>query len=574
MSMTEQSFMKAVFFGVIAEDVVFPYPELPDAESSRLHALLDRVRKFLDANVKASEIDIGGAVPASVLSGLRDLGLFGLAIPTEYGGQGLGSTAYARVIEEVAMVDGSIALLLHVHQAVAARGILMFGTDDQKRRFLPELARGDKIAAFALTEHAAGSDAGSIRTLAAYDEAARCYLLNGAKPWVTNGAFADLLMVFARTNPADEGSKPRTTAFIVERGPGVETREKYEMLGMRATQVAHITFENVSVSEANVVGEPGKGFKIAMTVLNEARVGLAAAMVGYCRALINLSVLRLRKRRSFGRVIGEYPILKDKVSRMVCDTYAIESMTYLTTGLADRGVEDYSLESAICRVAGTEALWRVVNEALQLGAGAGYVRGHPLERQLRDARTLFAIDGTNEVLRCFIALAGLRGPGQRLSEVQSAMYEPVKGFGLLRDFAVRKVREALRRDRITRAHALLARETVMFEEIADELSRSCDRALREHGSEIAEMQYPQMRIANIAIDLYALVACIARTSRVIERGGEDGARRHLDLTSMFATTAQTRMLANLQHLEHNDDELRKAIAARIYTDGGYPFDIL
>jgi acyl-CoA dehydrogenase family protein 9 len=572
--MTEQSFMKALFCGVIAEDVVFPFPELNESERVRLHTLLERVRKFLESSVKPADLDATGIIPESVLDGMRELGLFGLAIPPEYGGQGLSTTAYARVIEEVASVDASLGLMLHVHQAVAARGLLLFGNDEQKRRFLPELARGDKISAFALTEQAAGSDAGSIRTLAAIDEARDCYVLNGSKPWVTNGELADLFLVFARTNPADEGSKPRITAFIVERGPGVETHERREILGVRAAAVAHVAFENVVVPEANVIGEAGKGFKIAMSVLNEARLGVAAALVGQCRALINLSVLRLRKRRSFGRVIGEYPILKDKISRMVCDTYVIESMTYLTTGLADRGVEDYSLESAIGRVASTEALWRVVNEAMALGGSPGYVRGHPLERHLRDARVAFVIDGTNEVLRCFIALAGLRGPGQRLSDVQSAMYEPVKGFGLLREFAVRKVREALRRDRITQAHPLLARETVMFEEIADELSRACDRALREHGSEIAEMQYPQMRIANIVIDLYGLAACIARTTRIIEREGEGGARRHLDLTTMFATTAQARMLSNLQQLEHNDDELRRAISSRIYTDGGYPFDII
>jgi acyl-CoA dehydrogenase family protein 9 len=572
--MTEQSFMKALFFGVIAEDVVFPFPELGEAESGRLHGLLERVRKLLEQSVRPADIDAAGIIPESVLDALREAGLFGLAIPAEYGGEGLSTTAYARVIEEVAAFDASVALMLHVHQAVAARGLLLFGTEEQKRRFLPELARGDKIAAFALTEQAAGSDAGSIRTLAVLDGDQGAYRLNGSKPWVTGGELADLFIVFARTNPADEGSKPRITAFVVERGRGVETRERLETLGLRAAAVAHVAFDDVLVPKDNVIGEPGKGFKIAMTVLNEARLPLAAALVGQCRALINLSVLRLRKRRSFGRVLGEFPILKDKVSRMVCDTYVIESMTYLTAGLADRGVEDYSLESAICRVASTESLWRVVNEAMQLGAGAGYVRGHPLERHLRDARVAFVIDGTNEVLRCFIALAGLRGPGQRLNDVQTAMYEPVKGFGLLRDFAVRKVREALRRDRITRAHLLLARESVMFEEVADELGRACDRVLREHGSEIAEMQYPQMRIANVAIDLYALAACISRTSRVIERGGEDGARRHLDLTTMFATTAQVRMLSNLQHLEHNDDELRKAIAARIYTDGGYPFDIV
>ncbi|HMJ15323.1 MAG TPA: acyl-CoA dehydrogenase family protein, partial [Polyangiaceae bacterium] len=352
--MTEQSFMKALFFGVIAEDVVFPYPELGESEKVSLHGLLERVRKFLEQSVKSAELDDERAIPASVLEGMRELGLFGLAIPREYGGEGLSTTAYARVIEEIATVDASLALVLNVHQAVAARGLLMFGSDEQKQRFLPALARGERLGAFALAEQAAGSDAGSIRTLAALDEDRGVYRLNGFKPWVTNGELADVFIVFARTNPADEGSKPRVIALAVERGPGVDTSERQDTLGVRAAGVVQVTFNDVVVPKENVIGDPGKGFKIAMSVLNEARLGLAAALVGQCRGLINLSVLRLRKRRSFGRVIGEYPILKDKVSRMVCDTYVIESMTYLTTGLADRGVEDYSLESAIGRVATTE----------------------------------------------------------------------------------------------------------------------------------------------------------------------------------------------------------------------------
>jgi acyl-CoA dehydrogenase family protein 9 len=231
--MTEQSFMKALFFGVIAEDVVFPYPELGDTERTSLHALLDRVRKFLETAVKPAEIDSAGMIPDAVLEGLRELGLFGMSIPTQYGGQGLSMTAYSRVIQEVAAVDASVALTLHVHQAVAARALLMFGNEAQKQLFLPLLARGDKIAAFALTEQATGSDAGSIRTLAALDESTQSYRMTGAKPWVTNGEIADLFIVFARTNPAEEGNKPRITAFVVERGAGVATRERQETLGAR-----------------------------------------------------------------------------------------------------------------------------------------------------------------------------------------------------------------------------------------------------------------------------------------------------------------------------------------------------
>jgi acyl-CoA dehydrogenase family protein 9 len=313
---------------------------------------------------------------------------------------------------------------------------------------------------------------------------------------------------------------------------------------------------------------------VAMAALNDARIALCASTVGQSRELVNLTVKRLIKRRSFGRVVGEFSILKDKVAKMMSDTYAIESMVYFTAGLVDRGVEDYSLESAICRVACSEALWRVANVAMQAAAGIGYFKSHPHERILRDARASFVVDGTNETLRCFNALAGMRGPGVRMSEVQRAMYEPIKGFGLLRDFAVRKVREALRRERMTMAHALLDREAVIFEEAVDELASAVDRELREHGTEIAEMQQIQQRIANVAIDLFALAAVIARTTSIIEERGEAGARRHIDLTIMFAAAARGRMRSHLERLQRNDDELRKLIAARTYTDGGYPFDVV
>jgi acyl-CoA dehydrogenase family protein 9 len=570
--MDEQSFMKAAFFGVIAEDVIFPYPLPSEEERSRVQALLEGVRGLFEGAIDAAVNDERGEIDAAEIQGVRELGLFGLSIPSEFGGLGLSITAQARVIQEVAAHDLSLALVLVVHGAICAKTVLDFGTDEQKRELVPLIARGDMIAAFALTERQAGSDAGVIRTHAAYDSETRGYVLNGEKPWVTSGRMASLFVVFARTSRPEEGHKPRLTAFVVKKGPGVELGETHETLGVRASGLSEVRFSAVRLGPEAVIGERGKGFKVAMAVLSDARPLLSAALVGQCRALVDLTVKRLRKRRSFGRVIGEFPIMKDKIAKMMSDTFAIESMTYLTTGIADRGVEDYSLESAICRVASAETLWRVVNDAMQAAAGSGYVKPSPLGRYLRDARAGFVIDGTNETLRCFIALSGLRGPGERISEVVSAMYEPVKGFGLLRDFALRKVREALRRERMSRASPLLSRESVVFEEATEELARVADRALREHGREIAEMQYPQMRIANVAIDLYALAACISRTTQAIELRGESGARRQLDLCTMFDAAAEGRMRSNIEKLEHNDDELRKLIAARTYTDGGYPFD--
>jgi len=574
MEMPEQSFMKALFSGVIAEDVIFPFPQIAPAERDRVHDLIGKIRSLASTELDAARTDREARLDSAVLDRARALGLFGLAIPVEYGGAGLSSGAYARVLQEIAGADASLALVLHTHQALVARALLTFGDDRQKAEFLPRLARGELIAGFALTEHAAGTDAGSIRTVAEIDEKGEAYLLNGEKPWVTSAAIANLFIVFARTNRYAEGNKPHLVALIVERGPGVEVGEPHDLLGVRGSGVAPLILKDAVVPVDRALGEVGKGFKVAMAALNDARIALSASTVGQSRELVTMTIKRLTKRRSFGRVVGEFSILKDKVAKMVADSYAIESMVYVTTGLVDRGVEDYSLESAICRVACSEALWRVANEAMQAAAGIGYFKSHPIERILRDARASFIVDGTNETLRCFIALAGMRGPGVRMSEVQRAMYEPIKGFGLLRDFAVRKVREALRRERLTRAHPLLDRETVIFEEAVDELARAVDRELREHGTEIAEMQQIQLRIANVAIDLYALAACMARTTAMIEEHGEAGARRHIDLTIMFAGAARARIKSHLERLEHNDDELRKLIAARTYTDGGYPFDVV
>ena len=202
------------------------------------------------------------------------------------------------------------------------------------------------------------------------------------------------------------------------------------------------------------------------------------------------------------------------------------------------------------------------------------MQDYPYERLLRDARINLIFEGTNEILRCFVALSGMAGPGKALADVVKAMREPIKGFGLLSDFAVRKARTVLGRERMTRAHPLLSREAVIFEEFTAELSAQVEAVLRKHGRDIAEMQYTQKRVAEMAMDLYGIAACISRTTRAIERRGEDGARREIDLTSIFTASAQTRLRQNVHDFTRNDDELRKAVASRAYADRAYPFDIL
>jgi acyl-CoA dehydrogenase family protein 9 len=569
----EQSFMKALFHGVIAEDIIFPFPETPKDERENVGLMLDSIRRFFNANVDSAKIDRDHEIPQPVIAGLKELGLFGLQIGAEHGGLGLSTHSYLRVMQEIAARDSSIAVTLGAHQSIGLKALLLFGTPELRQRYLPQLATGEKVAAFALTEPGAGSDAAAIKTHAEPAADGSHYVLNGSKIWITNGGFADMFTVFARTSPAEEGRKPKITAFLVERGPGVTSGPNEHKLGIRGSSTTEVFFEDVRVPRENVIGEVGKGFKVAMEVLNNGRLGLAVGCVGMGSALIKMAIDRVQERRAFGRPIGDFGMIKDKIATMLALVYALESMTYLTASMVDAKT-DYSIESAICKVTGSETLWYVVNETLQIAAGIGYMQEYPYERMLRDARINLIFEGTNEILRAFIALSGMAGPGKALAEVARAMREPIKGFGLLSDFAVRKARTMLGRERVGRTHPLLSREAVIFEDYAGELAAQTENMLRKHGRDIAEMQYAQRRIAEMAMDLYGIAACIARTTRAIERRGEEGARREIDLTTVFTGIAHKRLRQHVADFQKNDDELRKAVAARAYQDGAYPFDML
>ncbi|MCA9583150.1 MAG: acyl-CoA dehydrogenase family protein, partial [Myxococcales bacterium] len=430
--MSEQSFMKALFHGVIGEELIFPYPEMHRDERENLELMLDAIRKFSAAEVNSAKIDEEHAIPPEVLEGMKGMGLFGLSIPEEFGGLGLSSTAYARVMEEIAAVDASLAVTLGGHQSIGCKAIMLFGTEAQKKKYLPKLASGEWTAGFALTEPGAGSDAASITTRAELSADGEHYILNGSKIWITNGGFADVFTVFARTSDPASDAKPRITALIVERAHGVKSGPPEGKMGIRGSSTTTLYFEDVKVPASNVIGEVGRGFKVAMHVLNSGRMGLASGAVGGCKRLIDLSIERANERKAFGRPIGSFGMIKDKIARMMCETYALESATYLTTGMIDSGVEDYSLESAICKVFGSETQWMVANEALQIAAGIGYMSEYPYERILRDARITLIFEGTNEILRAFIALAGFEGPAKQLAalaklDFASALREPIKG---------------------------------------------------------------------------------------------------------------------------------------------------
>lgn len=568
------SFAKGLFGGLVAEAAVFPWPEPSRTEADHVHALLDGIRKAAKG-VDPAGLDQSESMTPAVLAPFRELGLFGALIPKDLGGLGLGTTGWARVLQELAAVDASLAMTLASHQSPGSRAVLTLGSEAQRSAWAPRLARGEVVAAFALTEEGAGSDAASIQTRA--DPEGDGYRIRGEKIWVTNGGVADLFTVFARTSSAEDGAKPRITAFLVERGPGVTSGPNEPKLGVRALSTTRVTFDDVLVPKTAVLGEVGRGFKVAMELLTHARLGQAAMCLGSSKKLLKMTVDRATARKAFGRTLTGFALVKDRIAGMTADLFALESLTYLATGLVDLGRSDFAVESAIAKVFGSEALWRVANEAQQIAAGLGYSRTQAWERLLRDARIHMVNQGTNEVLRCFIALSGMEGPGRELEGVDKSMREPIKGFGLLSTMAFGRAKSALfpeRRERLSRATPLLAREAVLFEDYVGHLARSVDKVLRRHGKNISEMQFTQKRVADIAIDLYALAACITRATRAVERRGEEGARRELDLTSVFASAAERRLAENVAAFDKNDDELRKAVAAKTCADGGYPLDVI
>lgn len=262
--LVEGSFVKSLFHGVIADSMVFPYPQLerPDLESLQL--LLGRVRRFCEGAIDSAAIDREQAIPHGVMAGLRELGGFGLGVDPAWGGLGLSLTSHARIVQEIAGFDPSVALMLTAHEALGVDPIARHGTEAQKAKFLQALATGAKIAAFALTEPGAGSDAAGIRTLATQVDGG--YTLRGSKLWVTNGGIADVLTVFARTSREEDASKPGITAFIVERSDKVRSGAPSPKLGVRGTSTVEVQFDDVFVPKESVIGDRGRGFKVAMEV--------------------------------------------------------------------------------------------------------------------------------------------------------------------------------------------------------------------------------------------------------------------------------------------------------------------
>jgi acyl-CoA dehydrogenase family protein 9 len=575
MATPEQSFMKSLFFGQIREDFIFPYPK-PKAETKEtVTMILDAFEKFGKDVVKSAEWDEKGAMPREIVTMMAEMGLTGLAVPEELGGLGLPQSGYARIFQDIAALDGSLAVTLGAHQSIGYKALLLFGNEEQRKRFLPRLASGELIGAFCLTEPSSGSDAASIQTKAELSSDGKSYSITGNKLWITNGGIAGFFTVFAKTNVVENGEKKeKVSCFAVELpSEGVSVGPAEHKLGIRASWTNAVNFDNVKVPVENMIGGVGHGFKIAMGILNHGRLGLAAGCVGGTKNCIKASLEHANSRQQFKKKLIEFGMIKEKIARMVMNNYVAESMVYMTTSLIDRGDMDYSMESAASKVFCSEMLWEAVDENLQIWAGNGYMKEYPYERWLRDARINRIFEGTNEILRAFVALSGMQGPGQELAGLAKAIQHPLKGLGVVTEYATRKVKQNVFGESITKSHPRLKKLAASLEEYTLELSQQTEVLLKRHGKEIHLKQFAQKRIADVAIDLYAMFCTLSRVTASIEEQGAEKVEMEIAIAEAFFMHANRRIKGNFKSMDRNTDDLMKLIADQTAELGGYPYDL-
>ncbi|MBI2027703.1 MAG: acyl-CoA dehydrogenase family protein [Deltaproteobacteria bacterium] len=565
------SFSKSFFFGNLLEDIVSPYPHFSKDEKENVDLLFESLAKFGKEHINSTQIDREAKIPEKVLTGMKELGLFGLIIPQEYGGFGFSQTAYCKTVENFVQIDNSCAITIGAHQSIGLKALLLFGTPEQKQKYLPKLATGEMIAAFSLTESGAGSDAAGIQTKAEFSEDKKYYILNGSKIWTTNGGIASFFTIFAKTMCAD--GVERVSAFIVTRDmPGFSTGKEEGKLGIKGSSTTSVTLTNCKVPAENVLNQVGYGFKTAMEVLNSGRLGLSSGCLGVQKKLIQLCVQYAQERKQFGKSISQFGLIQKKIAQMMREAYATESLVYMTTGLVDRGNIDYSLESAICKVFASESLWRTVNEALQICAGNGYMKDYPYEQLLRDCRINMIFEGTNEILRMFIALSGIQGPGERLKEIGRALKDPIKSVGLLSGFAVKKIRKSLAIDRFKSIDPGFKDITSFLEEYIMDFSSRVETALARHGKSIIDKQFALERLSQMAMELYMLTCVIMRATDAIKREGKDKSKAHILISKAIGYRCLDHIRALLKQSDSNDDESIKQIAAYAYAQKGYDLD--
>ena len=524
----ELSFAKSLFFGRLKLDSIMPYPKQDPDEARRTDELIEKVEAFLKSSVDGDKIDVEERIPQHVIDGLARLGVLGLTVPKEYGGGGFSHTGYCRVLEKISAHCASTAVLVGAHQSIGLKALVLMGNEQQKRQFLPDLAAGRKLAAFCLSEPEVGSDAANVQTTARLSDDGKYYVINGQKKFATNAALAGMMTVMAKTPVADGSgkTKDKVTAFIVTPDlPGFEVvSPNRSKMGVRGTWQGTLRFTNMKVPADRVLGQVGKGLKVALSVLDYGRCTLSAGCVGGAKRALELSIDKAKNRRQFSRNISDFQLIREKIAKMAETTFAIEAVTYLCAGMKDRHEPDLMIETTISKLFCSEALWQIADDTLQIWGVEGYMREHGIDRMLRDARINRIVEGATEVMTAFVALAGMKGVGEEFESVLRATKHPVGNFGRLAKFAQTQFSDVVMGSgasagRDGRLHPELAKEGRVMAKLTTSLARAVTRALAKHQQHILDMQLVQKRIAVAAVNLFAMGAVISKLQSMLEANG-------------------------------------------------------
>lgn len=572
------SFVGEIFLGRLRLDLVNPFPAGQVSEKGE--RFLADIERFLAENVDPQMIDETGEIPDHVIEGLAKLGAFGIKIPTEYGGLGLPQMYYTKTAFRLGSYCGNLSALLSAHQSIGVPvPLLMFGTEEQKKRYLPRVAKGE-ISAFALTEDGVGSDPARMATTAEPTPDGKHFIINGKKLWCTNGTRAGLLVVMAKTPPKIVRGKPRNqiSAFIVDtKAPGVTITHRCRFMGLKALYNAVIEFKDVKVPREDMVAAEGKGLRVALSTLNTGRLTLPAMCAGGGKRCLEMAREWANRREQWGAAVGKHAAVADKIARIAAETFAIEAMVLLTSGMVDRKHHDIRLEAAMCKMWGSERGWQIIDETLQIIGGRGFeteaslrARGetpYATERMMRDSRINRIFEGSSEIMRLFIAREALdphlkragdavnsKVPmGKRIAAALKAAtfyawwlpsrYIPISGVST-QGLDARLAKHARTAGRLSR-----------------KLSRRLFLQMLKHGPKLEREQVLLGRFVDIATEIFA----IAATSIYAQYRIDSGAPREeiLELADFFCDEAKLRIERHFAGVGKNNDSDGYKLAQRI-----------
>ncbi|MGH7787829.1 MAG: acyl-CoA dehydrogenase family protein [Candidatus Binatia bacterium] len=567
-----RGFLRELFLGQFNLDLVHPFPGAGD-DSPDFTKFYEALRVFLLTEVDSVAIDQSGEYPEHVVNGLRKLGAFGMKIPKDYGGLGFTISQYCRVMEMIGSYDGNITALLSAHQSIGVpQPLKLFGTPEQKKKYLPRCAAG-AISAFALTEPHVGSDPASLSTTA--EAQGDFFVLNGEKLWCTNGTLAELLVVMAR----DPKSK-KISAFVVEvNSPGVKVEYRCHFMGLKALANGVISFKDVRVPRENLIGEEGKGLKIALITLNTGRLTLPAACAGIAKQCLEIVRGWSTVRNQWGLPIWKHEAVGHRIADMAATTFAMDSIAKLAARMADRGGYDIRLEAAAAKEWNTVRCWEIVDRTLQVRGGRGYEtesslkgRGEtpiPVERVMRDCRINLIFEGSSEVMHLFMAreavdkhlqVAGAmidakNGAAQKLAAMPKILsyyavwYPPLWFKGLT---AWSRYGD----------WGSLATHLRFIERSARRLARSSFHGMAIYQAKMERKQGFLFRCVDVVMELFAMSATLSHARQMRDTGSPDAAQA-LELADLFCRQARRRVDASFKSLWSNEDTKLNQVAARV-----------